>query len=376
MFSEPHAAPGGSGTNGASGPSRVPGGGGKHGAYPGALAGDGHHSSHGAVGHHGHRTHAAQVVSMSTLEVPCPCLRPFGRRAARPDLAAVLYTTSTAVREALPVWLLAGANAGGIGASPPQVAAVFAAGFLVAGVGRAAAGCCCRGGGSDAGEGGALTAGRRLPRAVSARFAGVSALLVLYLLSRLLPSSSSSSSAVPLEVLLLAVMVVVAANHTSFELCAAAAAAAAVETMSPQPAHQRPMFVSRDTSSSSHGGGGGGGEWTRTASDASIGGSGRAGGLLPSRTSIVTRISILFMGDVVGSTAGPLLLALAFYTTRGSPVEVWLWLLLWLCGDLWLAIGAREAEPQHATLLGSSDEEEEDEVEEERRRSQRFAHFV
>ncbi|CAM9389954.1 unnamed protein product [Scytosiphon promiscuus] len=373
VFGETQAVSGG-GVNGSMGgvPPRLTIGGGKHGVSPRGLPGDGHHSSHGAAGYHGHHAHA-QVASMSTLEVACPCLRPFGRRAARPDVAAVLYATSTAVREALPVWMLAGVNVGGIGASPPQVGTVLAAGFLISGAGRAAAAAGWCGGGSSTGGAAAWKVGRRLSHAVWARLAGVSALGVLYLLSRLLPSSSSSS-VIPLEALLLAVTAVVAANHTSLEMCAAAAAAAAVagRMASSRPPHQRPMFVSRDTSSSSHGGG----EWPRTASEASIGGGGLNGGLFPPRSAIVTRASILFAGDIVGSGAGPLLLAPALWARRWSPFGAWLWLVLCLCGDLWLVMGAREAEPQHATLLGSGDEEEEEEVEEERRRSQRFAHFV
>lgn len=315
----------------------------------------------GRVGYH-RRPHPASV---SNAEVPFPCLRPFGRRASRPDAAVVLYALSTAVREALPVWLLAGVGVGGIGASPPRVGAVFAAGAFIAEAGRWCLSC-LRG---RENEGGAW---RRLTHVLWVRLASVAGLGLLFLLPKFLPSSSSVD--IPPDVVWLAVAVVVATNYASLDLCMAAAAAA----LAVRSQQQRAEFVSGGMSSSSHGGGGGGGgrydEGARAKSSASsdlfAGGNWRPPP--EPRSALVTSGSILFVGDVLGSAAGPLVLALALWTGYRSPLDASLWLVLCLVGDLWLAVGTREAEPRHARLLGGGDDEEE----EERRRAQSFAQFV
>lgn len=324
----------------------------KYAAPHSGIAGEGSGSSNaGAVENGVGHQHHPRPAAMSNLEVPLPCLRPFGRRASRPDAAVVLYAMGAAVREALPVWLLAGAQVGGIDASSLRVGAVFAAGVLIGEAGRW---CCCaplrwRSDGDEAG------AGRRLSRAVWARLASTAILGLLYLLSRLL--SSPSSADIPQEVLWLAVTMIVAANHASLGLCTAAAAAAA----GARSRQQIPAFVS------SSGGGGG---------DLIAGGVPRPPPAPPRSTSLLASGSILFVGDILGSAAGPSVLALAMWTGCGSPLDASLWLVLCLCGDLWLVFAAREAEPRHARLLGVEDDEEEEEGEDERRRSRRFAQFV
>lgn len=347
-----------------------------------AARGGGPSRSPGGMAGHHRRPHA---VSVSNAEVRFPCLRPFGRRASRPDAAVVLYAMSTAVREALPVWLLAGAQVGGFGASPPRVAAVLAGGAFVAG-GRERCGkwwawaTCVR---EREGAGGGERRGvvwRRLTRVVWGRLASLTGLGLLFLLPRLLPSSSSSVG-VPPEVVWLGVTAVVAATYSSLDLCTAAAAAAALAARSRQ---QRPGFMSGGASSSSHGGVGGGGGGGGGA-DEGIGAKSSASSDLCAggnwrpppepRSALVASSSILFVGDVLGSASGPLVLALALWTGCRSPLDASAWLVLCLFGDLWLAAGAREAEPRHARLLGGEDDEEEEE-EEERRRAQRFAQFV
>ncbi|CAN0225643.1 unnamed protein product [Ectocarpus sp. 12 AP-2014] len=347
--------------------------GGKHGTFPGGVAaGEDHH-------------YYCYPQPVSSLGVPCPCLRPLGRRASRPNVATVLYASSAAVREALPVWLLARVEAGGLGALPPLVGLVFAAGALVAAAGRGASGCCCGAqypGETGVGGGGGGRAGRRLLYAVWARLTSVVVLGAVYLLPRIVPEAVAEAF-IPPAVLWLAVAAVVAANHASLELCTAAAAAAATAaavgaasaaSSTAGSRHPRPMFVSRTASSSSHGPND---ERTRSTSSASCG-SGFVGASRGPRArglSLATASgSNLFVGDVLGSIAGPLVLALAMWAGRRSPLEPSLWLALCLCGDLWLVAGAREAEARHATLLGGG--EEEDEEEEERRRSRRFAQFV
>ncbi|CAM9171543.1 unnamed protein product [Ectocarpus sp. 6 AP-2014] len=346
--------------------------GGKHGTFPGGVAaGEDHHYCY--------------PQPVSSLGVPCPCLRPLGRRASRPDVATVLYASSAAVREALPVWLLAGVEAGGLGASPPRVGLVLAAGALVAAAGRGASGCCCGAqypGEAGGGGGGGGGAGRRLLYAVWARLASVVVLGAVYLLPRIVPEAVAAAF-IPPAVLWLAVAAVVAANHASLEMCTAAAAAAAAAagegaasaaSSTAGSRHRRPMFVSRTTSSSSHGPSD---ERTRSTSSASCGSGfvGASRGPWARGSSLATASgSNLFVRDVLGSIAGPLVLALAMWAGQRSPLEPSLWLALCLCGDLWLVTGAREAEPRHATLLGGG--EEEDEEEEERRRSRRFAQFV
>lgn len=299
------------------------------------------------------------LVSMSNAEVPFPCLKPFGRRASRPDAAVVLYAMSTAVREALPLWLLAGVQVGGIGASPPRVGVVFAAGAFIAEAGRWCVSCLRE-------RGNAGGAWRRLTHVVWARLASVAGLGLLFLLPRIVPSSSSV--VIPPDLLWLAVTVVAATNYASLDLCTAAAAAALAVRSQRQ---HRPEFVS-----SHHGGGGGADEGTRAKSSASSGlvAGGEWRPPPEPRSSLVTSGSILFVGDVLGSAAGPLVLAAALWTGCRSPLDSSLWLVLCLFGDLWLAVGTREIEPQHGRLLGGEDDEEEEE--EERRRVQRFAQFV
>ncbi len=321
----------------------------KYAAPHSGIDGEGSRSSNaGAVENGVGHQHHPRPTSMSNLEVPLPCLRPFGRRASRPDAAVLLYAVGTAVREAMPVWLLAGAQVGGMGASTLRVGAVFAAGVLIGEAGRW---CCCaplrRGGDGD--EAGA---GRRLSRAAWARLASAAILGLLYLLSTLL--SSPSSAYIPREVLWLAVTVVIAANHASLGLCTAAAAA----SVGARSRHQLPAFVS------SNGG------------DLVAGGGLRPSPAPPRAASLLASGSILFVGDVLGSAAGPSVLGLAMWTGCGSPLDASLWLVLCLCGDLWLVVAAREAEPRHARLLGGEDAADEEEEEDERRRSRRFAQFV
>lgn len=301
-------------------------------------------------------------ISVSNAEVPLPCLRLFGRGASRPDAAVVLYAMSTAVREALPLWLLAGVQAGGIGASPPRVGVVFAAGAFVAEAGRWCVSCL-----RERENGGG--AWRRLTHVVWARLASVAGLGLLFLLPKFLPSWSSVG--IPPDVVWLAVTLVVATNYASLDLCTAAAAAA----LAVRSQQQRPEYVSGGMSSSSHDAGGGDEGRTRAKSSASsdlfAGGNWRPPP--EPRSALVTSGSILFVGDVLGSTAGPLVLALALWTGCRSPLDASFWIVVCLLGDLWLAVGTREVEPRHARLLGGEDEEEE---EEERRRAQRFAQFV
>eukprot|EP00903_Cladosiphon_okamuranus_P008970 g8582.t1 len=328
----------------------------------GAARASSFRSPGGMAGYH-LRPHPASV---SNAEVRFPCLRLFGRRASRPDAAVVLYALSTAVREALPVWLLAGVGVGGIGASPPRVGVVFAAGAFIAEAGR-----WCASRLRDRGkEGGA---GRRLRHAVWARLASVAGLGLLFLLPKFSPTSSVD---IPSDVVWLAVTVVVATNYASLDLCTAAATAA----LAVRSQQQRAEFVNGGMSSSSHGGSGGGGgrpdEGTRAKSSVSsdhfCGGNWRPPP--EPRSAPVTSGSILFVGDVLGSAAGPLVLALALWTGCRSPLDASFWLVLCLVGDLWLALGAREAEPRHERLLGGEDQAEEEE--EEHARAQRFAQFV
>lgn len=379
--SELSAVPGGGVAGAARGtPSRLPDADGKPGASPGMFDGGGHKYSHQGVtaaNGVGQYHHGPYPMSISNLVVPCPCLRPFGRHASRPDAATVLYAMSTAVREALPLWLLAGAKDGGMEATPQRVGTVFAAGVLIAGAGRmiaAAAGCC---GDTSLSDGGNGETGRRLSRAVWTRLVSVAVLALLHLLPRLLLSPSAAAAVIPSVVLWLAVTAVVAANQASLDVCSIGAAAAGAANRSRQQEQQKsPMCVSRNTSSSSHGGGGGGGdERTRATSDASSrGGSGLVVGI--NRGPTVMRASILFVGGVVGPTAGPLVLALTLWLRLRSPLDTSFWLLLCMFGDLWLAAGSREAKPLHVRLLGGEDGEDEEEEEEERKRAQRFAQFV
>lgn len=347
-------------------PSRLSDADGKSGASPGVLNGRGHKYSHQGTtvaNRVGQYHHGPSPMSFSNLVVPLPCLRPFGRRASRPDATTVLYAMSTAVREALPLWLLAGAKDGGIETSPQRVGAVFAAGVLIAGAGRVAAaatGCC----GTSLSEVGNGEMGRRVSRAVWGRLVSVAVLGLLHLLPRLLLPPSAAAAIIPSEVLWLALTAVVISNQASLDVCSTGAAAAAAAARS-QP-QQRPMFVSRNTSSSSCCD-----ERTRATSDASSrGGSDLVDG--SNRRPQVMSASILLVGDVLGATAGPLVLALALWAGFDSS----LWLLLCLFGDLWLAAGARETKPLHVSLLACQEGEDEEEEEEERRRAQRFAQFV
>eukprot|EP00752_Nemacystus_decipiens_P007295 g6527.t1 len=314
----------------------------------------------------GYRLHP-HPVSVSGAELPLPCLRPFGRRASRPDAAVALYALSTAVREAMPLWLLVGVQVGGIGASPRRVAVVFAAGAFVAEAGRWCV-CCLRERGSEGG------AWRRLTHIVWARLASVAALGLLFLLPKFLPASLPLD--IPPDVVWLAVTVVVATNYASLDQCTAAAAAAALAVrfqQQQQQQQQRRGFVSSSGHGIAFGGDqeGTGAKSSSASSDMLAGGSWRQPP--EPHSALVTSGSILFLGDVLGSTAGPLVLALALRTGCRSPLDASFWLVLCLLGDLWLAVGTREVEPRHARLLGGEDEDEE---EEERRRERRFAQFV
>lgn len=263
------------------------------------------------------------------LVARCPCLKPFGHRASLADFVGVLYATSTAVREALPVWLLAGSQAGGMGGATARIGVVIAAGVLLAEVGRAAASNGWLGSCLGEGSGGGLGRARRLRNVVRARLVMGLVLGLLYLLSKLLSPSAFSSI-----VVWIAVMAVVAANHASLELCINAPSCAGPSSSIICAVHDQ--------------------ESERRTSATSSASSGGGGARRPPRVMVAINASIL-AGDVLGSAAGPFLLALVLRTGWPSPFDTSSWLVYGLCADLWLSLGSREAEPRHTRLLDADD---------------------
>lgn len=275
---------------------------------------------------HPHDSHAVE----SPLVLSCPCITKLsGRWNRSPRLATVLYATSAGVREALPVWLLAETRHGGLDSTTPLVGAVLTAGVLSAAAGRAVASAGWLGT-SLAGDGRGVSAGeRRLLSVVRTRFLAVAVLGLLYLLARLLPSFTHHS-----VVILLAATVVMTVNHVSLELC-----------------------MSRPKRSRARGCSFGSVDGHEGARSRATSGASSVGGAVSRRSPPVTMmVSGSVLGaDVLGSAAGPLLLALALCADWPSPFDSSWWLVGCLFGDFWLSSGSREAEPRHTRLLDCDD---------------------
>lgn len=282
-------------------------------------------------------TEGTLVVSMPACVNGCVGLR--GGQSWPPSLASVLYATSTAVREALPVWALAGtASAGGLGATPASIGVSIAGGVLLGEIGCAVASVDWHGAGAVSEGGG----GRESLRAVRARLAAVAALGLLFLLRQVL----SPRSAVPEPVVWLALTGVVAANHVALKLCATtmnrgSCCCSQQRTVSSGDGNTYSNARTADgcrNGSAAHKGSGGGG-------------SGGGGKEHP-----VECCNSVLLADVLASAAGPLLLALVLTTGWVSPFDSSWWFVLCLAGDLWLALGSREKEQQHSRLLDDAGE--------------------
>lgn len=272
------------------------------------------------------------------LVLPCPCMKPFGRQASRLDLGSVLYATSTAVREALPIWLLGGAQAGGMGLAPAQIGAVFATGVILARAGTVTVSAGWFSYLGTVGRGG-FVEGRRLLHIVRVRLVITVSIGLLYVLSKLL-----WPPVVPPAVGWLALTVLVAANYTSLELCIISRS---------QFASSASCLGSGDTGVFAVGYYDNGEGRTRaTSSASSCGAEGTRG---QPRVAMIICPSGL-AGDLFGSVAGPLLLAVALWTGWPPPFDLRWWLLLCLCVDLWLSTGSKEGKVPNTQLLGADGE--------------------
>ena len=291
--------------------------------------------------------------AMDTLEVHLPCAKTCGSRCCRLELASVLYVSCVAVREALPLWLLFEASVGGVGAASSQIGMFFAAGVILAEAASAvaSAGWCGALWVDDSSGAGRSGGGRRLLVAVRARLVVLVVLGLMCLLWRLLP-------AFPPAVLFAAIAAVVASNHAALELCTTSI-------------FQRSNSRSRrgltvDVSDGEDG-------TTAASSDSSSryrGHRGTARGGAPRGTMVISASALA--GDALGAAAGPFLIALVLCTGWPSPFDSSSWLVLCLCGDLWLSAGSKEAERHHAGLLFADDGG----AAEEEHRTERFAQFV
>lgn len=244
----------------------------------------------------------------------------------------VLYATSTAARESLPIWLFRVSH-GGMGFDPSLIGVMFASGILMAEAGRAA---------SIAGwHGASLRLGwvvlpeegfGRVLFAARARVVTVAILGLLYLLSRLLPVFGGISVLV-----IFGGIMVVAVNHIVFDLCKSLlmhpSAHDCVGNVGAGERHEEEK--QRATNSTSE---------VALASGTRTTGRGEAlPGLAFTNDSIVA-------GDVLASTIGPLLLALALSTGWPSPFDSSWWFVLCLAGDLWILLVSRETGVRHARL--------------------------
>lgn len=271
----------------------------------------------------GSRTGYGPVVGSGTktevLLVSCPCMRPFGRRRALFPFAGFCYAVGSAIREALPIWALAGTQAGGLGAASWVVGIVIAAGVLAGESGRAAAMTSYIRRRSAEGEGDVeVRQGVRLRMVVRARFVFVTTLGVFYLLLRL-----THSVAVQRPIIWIMMVCVVAMTHISLQLSVSLPVAPGARS------------VEGHEGASSSDGEGEQAPWIKTR-------------------------GLLLVGGVLGSVAGPLLLALGLHSGWPSPFDSSLWFLVCICVDLWLSGWTRIPVGQHTRLLNAEDDEEEE----------------
>lgn len=291
--------------------------------------------------HHGMGRHEDELV------VSCPCVKPFvGRRrcglvttTCDPSFVFICYAVSVAVRECLPVWALAGTEAGGLGvgpgdgliASPPLIGLAIAAGILIAEAGRAVVSSTwCRA--RYFGDGEWQCSGQ--VAAVRGRFVTVTILTLAHAIKQ---ASVSGVAAMPFAVVWVAVVWVVAANQTVLRLC-----------------HEKPG-CSQPWGRPVHGVVAGHEEVHRCD-----GNTARDERMPPPRPSLLTvapRRSFL-LGDVLASSGGPLLLALGLKSGWPWPFDASVWFPLCLCIDLWISFGAQWAAKRHTGFLGGDDGEE------------------
>lgn len=274
-----------------------------------------------------------------------PCYsQPLGRQSSPLRWVGVLYAMSTAARESLPVWLFTGVPHGGMGVEPSLIGVVFASGILMAEVGRAVSiagwhGASFRLGGwatlPEEGFGRVLYVAR-------ARVVTVAALGLLYLLSRLLPVFGG-----PSVLVIFGGIATVAVNRIIVDLCKSLlmhpSAHDCVGNVGAAEGHEEEK--QRATNS------------TAEIALASGAGTTGRGGAFPMMA--FTNGSIV-AGDVVASSIGPLLLALALSTGWPSPLDSSWWFVLCLTGDLWILFVSRETGVRHARLPegnGAVDEE-------------------
>lgn len=253
--------------------------------------------------------HSAGEADRGGLVVACPWMRPFGRRAAFLSLKSVLYATSTAVREAIPVWALAGVSSGGLGASPQHLGMAVATGVVLAEAGRSVASTGCLGSRS-AGDAGAWGVHQEhLLGAVWGRGVLVAVLGVVYLAMRF------ASDGMPPAILWLAVTSAVAANQATLGLS------------------RREILRSRQAD---HDEGANGDVYTSKEAPSA---------LCPS----------LVVGDVVGSSMGPLLLALGLCSGWWPPFDASLWIVCCPLVDLWCSVRTRQDGDFHTRLVESGE---------------------
>lgn len=261
------------------------------------------------------------------------CTQLVGHQSSPLIWASVLYATSTAARESLPIWLFMVSH-GGMGLDPSLIGVMFASGILMAEAGRAA---------SIAGWHNASfrldwvalpeEGFGRVLYAARARVVTVAVLGLLYLLSRLLPMFRG------LSVLVIFVgIVVVAVNHIVFDLCKSLlmhpSAHDYVGNVGAAEGHEEEKQRAMNSTTE-----------IVLASGTRITGKGTEfpPGMAFTKGSIVA-------GDVLTSSIGPLLLALVLSTGWPSPLDSSWWFVLCLTGDLWILLVSRETGARHARL--------------------------
>lgn len=139
------------------------------------------------------------------LVISYTCMRFCRHRPAELSFGAIVYAASTAVREAIPVWALTGADAGGLGATSGAFGGSIAAGVLLGEAGRAVASAGWLGTRFSR-ESGDIS-GHHVLCAVRGRLAVVPLLGAVYLVARIIPA------ALPKVIVWVAVVAVVASNQ-------------------------------------------------------------------------------------------------------------------------------------------------------------------
>lgn len=263
---------------------------------------------------------------------------------------SVGYAVSVAIRESIPVWALASTRAGGLGdhgtddgnvgpitATPSRVGLAIAAGIIAAEAGQAVVSyswgrdCFL---GNRGGGGGRWCNKSSQVAAIYGRLVTVAGLGVGHVLTRMLgpssPTSSSSSSAsdssiIPAAVLWTAVVSVVAMNHTVLRLCrdGNSWAVGGRRRRVVHGVEDERCFMGEGNGSEADGDG--------------------THQVPPPRSLMANsgpRRSTL-AADVLASATGPLVLALGLSSGWPTPFDASLWFLLYLCVDMWLALGAR-----------------------------------